>query len=646
MRIALIGYLLLAMSTLGAAAQERSEAVALAAAMEAVNAGDWQKAALAAEPAGQVGRDIVNWYRLRAGAGDFAEYIDFLERRGDWPGLPLMRRLGEANIPAGANTDQVIAYFLPLAPQTGNGALRLAAALESKGQHEKGEAEIIHAWRNLVLSKSQEAKMLKQYGPVLVNHHRARQDMLLWQGLTKEAERLNGLVGSAHKALARARIGLIKNRKGLTALIKAVPAELADDPGLAQARFEWRMNDGRQDGAVELLLKHSVSAAALGRPEAWSDRRRELARQMMRDGKAELAYEIAANHHLQEGEDFIDLEWLAGFIALGDLDDPEKALAHFRRFRAAVETPISQGRAGYWEGRAHEALGDDAAARLAYEYGAEFQTSFYGQLAAEKAGIEMDVRLTGIKEYPDFLDSEYGQGSVIQAAILFQEAGQPLLFTRFIRHLAEILTPEERGSLAQLALQLEEPFAALYLAKYAAQSGDVLMQSYYPLTDIEIFEQNVPAELTLSIVRRESEFFPVTTSPAGARGLMQLMPRTAKAMARKLKVSYNVSRLSSDPEYNARLGTAYLDELIDELGPYYPFVAAGYNAGPARPRNWADLFGDPRRSVEAAVDWIEHIPFRETRNYVMRVMESLAVYRARLSGEVSELRLSRDLVGG
>ena len=470
--------------------------------------------------------------------------------------------------------------------------------------------------------------------------------MLLWQGLTKQAARLHGLVGADHKALARARIGLINNRRGVTALIKAVPAALADDPGLTHARFEWRLGKGQQDGAIELLLQHSASAAALGQPEAWGDRRRELSRQMMRDGKAELAYEIAANHYLQDGNDFIDLEWLAGFIALSDLDDPEGALGHFRRVRASVETPISQGRAGYWEGRAHAALGDGEAARAAYEYAAEYQTSFYGQLAAENAGIGMDIRLTGAEKYPDFLESDYGQGSVMQAAILFHEAGRPLLFTRFIRHLAEILTPQERGALAQLALELEEPFAALYLAKYAAQSGDVLMRPYYPVTDIVTSEQSVPPELTLSIVRRESEFFPVTTSPAGARGLMQLMPRTAKAMARKLKVSYNVSRLSSDPEYNARLGTAYLDELIDELGPYYPFVAAGYNAGPGRPRNWALLFGDPRRSVEAAVDWVEYIPFRETRNYVMRVMESLAVYRARLSGEVSELRLAKDLVGG
>ena len=646
MHSALIGLILLMFSAFGVVAQERDEAVALAAAMVAVEAGNWKKAQDMARPAGQLGRDIVDWHRLRAGSGSFSEYIEFLDRRADWPGLPLMRQLGEGNIRKTAAADDVIGFFADDAPQTGAGALRLAEAYEKKGRTDAAQDVIVQAWRNLDLVKSQEDKMLQDYGPTLVNHHRARQDMLLWQGNTKAAARLNGLVGSDHKALARARTGLINNRKGLTALINAVPKELADDPGLAFARFSWRAKKGLQDGALELLVKHSATAEMLGQPDNWGDRRRVYARQLMRDGKAELAYEIAANHHLDEGANFIDLEWLAGFIALSDLDDPERALMHFRRFRASVETPISQGRAGYWEGRAHEALGNAEAARLAYEYAAEYQTSFYGQLAAEKAGIGMDARLTGALIYPDFLQGEYGDNSVLQAAMLFHEAGYPLLFTRFTRHLAEVLTVEQRGSLAQLALDLDEPFAALYMAKYAAKSGDVLMRSYFPVTDIVNSEQDVPPELTLSIVRRESEFFPTTTSPAGAQGLMQLMPRTAKAMARKLKVSFSVSRLSSDPVYNARLGTAYLGELIDDLGPYYPFVAAGYNAGPGRPVRWARLFGDPRRSTEAAVDWVEHIPFRETRNYVMRVMESLAVYRARLSGEVSELRLSRDLVGG
>ncbi len=503
----------------------------------------------------------------------------------------------------------------------------------------------MRAWRTLSLSKAEQERFLGAYGSLLVNHHRARQDMLLWRELTSQAERLNGLVGSGYKALALARIGLIKNRKGLTALIRAVPASLADDPGLAFARFEWRATHKQFDGAIELILSRSISARALGDPDAWGNRRRTMARQKMRVGEGKVAYRIAANHFLDEGDNFIDLEWLAGFIALSDLKDPARALKHFQRFRAGVDTPISLGRAGYWEGRAHEALGNTEAARAAYSFGAEYQTSFYGQLAAEKAGLPMDPSLIGREVYPDFRAGKYRDNSVLQAALLFDGADYPLMFTRFTRHLAEILTDEERGSLAQLALDLDEPYAALYMAKYAARSGVVLTRPYYPVTDILPPGMKVPPELTYSIARRESEFYAASISPVGARGLMQLMPRTGKAMAKGLGLSFSLERLIDDPVYNATLGSAYLGVLVEEFGTYYPFVAAGYNAGPSRPKKWVRLFGNPKRSTEAAVDWIEHIPFRETRNYVMRVMESLAVYRARLSGEVSELRLSQELVG-
>ena len=628
----------------GAAADPAARA--LARAMEAVAEEDWDKAAALVSPAGAIGRDIIAWHRLRAGFGDFADYISFLERRPDWPGLPLLRARGEANIPADADPDRVIAYFAPQAPRTGTGALRLAAALRASGQGSRAAAAIVAAWRNLSLTRPEEETMLADYGPALVNHHRARQDMLLWRGLTDQAERLNALVGTGYARLARARIALIRNKSsGLGKLIREVPGSLADDPGLAHARFVWRLKKKLTNGALELLEQRSTSARSLGRPAAWASERRRLARQLMRDGKPRAAYRIASRHFLKQGSDFNDLEWLSGFIALSDLKDPELALRHFRRFRAGVATPISLGRAGYWEGRALEALGDREGARLAYEFGAEFQTSFYGQLAAEKAGIAMSHALTGRETYPDFTRTENAGSSVLQAALLFHRAGYPLLFTRFTRQLAEILTPLEQGALAQMALDLDEPYTAVYLSKYAARSGDVLMRPYFPIPDIVPAQSTVPPELTLAIARRESEFYAGSTSPVGARGLMQLMPRTGKAMARRLNISFELDRLTTDPAYNATLGSAYLGKLMEDFDGYLPFVAVGYNAGPSRVRRWQKQFGDPRRSPEVAVDWIEHIPFDETRNYVMRVLESLAVYRARLSGKTQRWRLSRDLTG-
>lgn len=641
-----IGLLALFISVSAVSAQDTAAVNAVSKAMVAVGKKDWDAARQAAKPAGLVGIDIVDWHRLRGLNGTFDEYITFLDRRPDWPGLPLMRKSGESKIPKNATPSKVIKYFTDQAPRTGVGSLRLAAALKTNGRENEANAELIRAWRTMPMSEGVEKAYLARHGTLLADQHNARIDMLLWENQTTNAKRMTTVVSGGHRTLAKARLGLKVKVNGVDTLIAAVPKELRNDPGLAHDRFEWRAKKARPEDAMTLMLATSTSAKALGRPDKWSGRRRTYARQMMRNGDAKTAYKLASQHYLTEGDDFIDLEWLAGYIALTDLNDPKTALKHFQRFRAAVASPISLGRAGYWEGRAHEAMGEDENARAAYAFGAEFQTSFYGLLAAEKVDMPMHAALTGREQYPNFTDTPHGNSSVFQAAMLFQKAGYPLLFTRYTRHLAEVLTPQERGALAQIALDLDETYAALYLAKYSARSGDVLMRSYYPVTDVLQGGLPVPEELALSIARRESEFYPTVVSHAGARGLMQLMPRTAKAMAKKVGVSFNLNKLTADPAYNVVLGSAYLRELMDDTDAYYPFVAAGYNAGPSRPIKWAKTYGDPRRSTEAAVDWIEHIPFRETRNYVMRVMESLPVYRARLTGETSPLMLSQELTGG
>jgi soluble lytic murein transglycosylase len=253
--------------------------------------------------------------------------------------------------------------------------------------------------------------------------------------------------------------------------------------------------------------------------------------------------------------------------------------------------------------------------------------------------------LLGKEAYADWRSASFVKSSVFQAAMLLRAADQPLLFTRFLRHLAESLTPSEQGQLAEMALQLDQPYAAVYLAKYAADGGVVHMRPYFPLPEIAKNKFSVPTELALSIARRESEFYSQATSPAGARGLMQVMPGTAKIMAAKLGMTYEAGRLTSDPGYNTTIGSAYLAELISEFGPAYALVAAGYNAGPGRPRSWIQTYGDPRDPAVDAVDWVEHIPFNETRNYVMRVMESVVIYRARLTGQTGPIRLSEELKG-
>ncbi|MEL6914583.1 MAG: transglycosylase SLT domain-containing protein [Pseudomonadota bacterium] len=640
MRPVFIFVLSLALWASAPAAEE--EAAALERALGARAAGDWDRALAEARGAGPVGQDIIAWHYLRARQGTFAEARAFLARRPDWPGLPLLRARSEGAIPPGADARQVIDFFVPQAPRSGAGTLRYAAALRATGQGETAEAELIRGWTTHSLTASEEAAFITRHGALLRPHHWARTDMLLWRGLSGEAERMLPLLTEAEKRLATARIALRERRDGVNALIDRVPAARAGDPGLAYERFLWRARAGLTDGAIEMLEQ----TEELGRAEDWGNLRRRYARILMRAEENRRAYRIAARHGLSEGRHFDDLEWLAGFIALRKLGDAETALAHFERFETAVDTPISLGRAGYWQARAHAALGDEAAAMADYTRAAAHQTAFYGQLAAEEAGLPPDPLLTGTESFPDWRGAAFMQSSVFEAAELLLAAGDLSLGERFLTHLTESLSRQDIGQLAGYVREVHgEPHLEVMIAKRAVQYGHVLEAPYFPLHPLLAETGDVPPALALAIARRESEFDPRVSSGVGARGLMQLMPATAEEMAGDLGVRFIERRLLSDPDYNARLGLTYLAELQETFGESPVLISVAYNAGPSRAFAWMRSRGDPREARTDLVDWIEHIPFRETRNYVMRVTESLPVYRARLSGETEPLGLLADLRG-
>ena len=604
-------------------AQDDPEATALAAALRLSDSQDWDGAAAAARASGPIGRDVAAWLRLRAGQGAPPDYPAFLARRPDWPGLAYLRRAGETPVAAEAAPAAVRAYFAATKPLTAEGSLALQSALLAGGDTAHALAEAKRAWVALSYTEDQQAQQLLAYGKDLAPLHDARLARLLWQGNLSEARRMLPLVGADPRALAMARIKLQAGEPGVDSAVAAVPKALKDDPGLARDRFDWRYDKGFYASAADMILERSTSAKALGRPEAWASRRATLARREMRDGDPKRAYRIAAHHHLSGGGAYADLEFLAGYIALRKLHDPKVALAHFRALRAAVETPISLGRAAYWEGRADEAMGATEAARAAFAYGAEFQTAFYGLLAAEKAGRGLDPALMGTETYPDWRRAPFLESSVLRAGLLLAKAGDRPLATRFFLHLAEGLDASQLGPLADLALAIDEPHIAMLIAKQAAGRGVILPRAYFPVTELATADLAIPPALALAIARRESEFDEGIVSPAGARGLMQVMPATARLMSDKVGVPYDKARLTSDGLYNARLGSAYLAQLIDEFGPAITLVAAGYNAGPGRPRRWIDQLGDPRKSDVDPIDWIESVPLTETRNYIMRVAESL-----------------------
>ncbi len=617
----------------------------MAGAFAAAEKGDWATAAALGARAGAGGPELVEWLRLRAGAGTPAEVLTFLKAHPDWPGLRLLRRRAEAGF-VQANDAQVLAFFAT-APQTGTGALRHAQALTRAGKGDAAKAALIAAWRTLDLSDAEQSAFVADHAALLAPHHTERLENAMWAGRSGDVRAMLPLVPAGWQALARAWTALENGTDdGVNALIAAVPKPLADHAVLAQARFDWRVRKDRDAEAITLILERSGSAAALGRPEEWAARRLTLAHAEMRAGNHSRAYALAARHHLKDGSRLAELEWLAGYVALRWQNDPARALTHFARLRDAVASPISLGRAQYWLGRAHEATGNTAAARAAYAEGAKHQTSFYGLLAAERGGIAFDASLAGKERFADWREARFRQGLVYKAALLAYNAGNLGLAETFLTHLAEGQDRKGLGQLGEVAEALDDPHLAVMIGKEAAGRGITLARPYYPLHPMAAQTLPVPKELALSIARRESEFDPVVVSGAGAEGLMQVMPRTAAEVAGQLGITHTPRRMITDPSYNARIGSAYLARLIARYDGNAVLVAAAYNAGPSRPDRWMQEMGDPRAADVDVVDWIEAIPFAETRNYVMRVTESLPVYRARLGLKPHPVPFSVELKGG
>ena len=473
-------------------------------------------------------------------------------------------------------------------------------------------------------------------------------DIVLWRKLR---------AGAGTMAEYQAFIARRASWPGQEALARVVTGEISEphEPdrlsGAALANWQrlsrlWRRD--RFDEAERLLARISGDRHKLGAPAIWAKRRELLARRAARSGRAELGYALASRHQLSadDGYMYSELEWLAGWIALRKLGKPVQALAHFQRFNASVGTPISLGRGGYWLGRTYEAMGDPANASEWYRTAAAHQTSFYGQLAAAKLGAAGEARIAS-GELPDWEKSPALRSDDVRAGVLLHYAGEGKLASQVFSHLGRRMEGGAAlGALARLVLELGQPHYAVRVAKQAARRGILIYPAYYPVTALAGYASKIEPALAMAIARQETELDQRAISPAGARGLMQLMPATARKVAGRIGEVYSRDRLLDDWQYNARLGQTYLAEQIATFGGSYVLAAAAYNAGPNRVDGWIGAHGDPRLPGTDMIDWIETIPFGETRNYVQRVIEALYVYRARLSGTAGPMTIAADLARG
>jgi soluble lytic murein transglycosylase len=593
-------------------------------------------------------RKTATWVLVDCDADSLSFFeVDNARRElADWPRAGRRQAAAERLLEtAGKTPQQVVDWFAGAEPTTAQGAIALASAYRGLGRTAEATALIKHWWRDKSFEAEPQRAMLARFGDVLtMDDHVRRADILLYGSHGPAARDMVDLLPADQQAAARVRIALRAEARDANDLLNALPANVAQTPGVAFERASYLRRKGLDTLALAQLQYFPREVATNEQGDRIWDERRRLVLTALKAGDSKAAYAAAADSGLTAGADAADAEFDAGWIALTKLNDPKAAGEHFAALERIGSSPITRGRALYWLGRAADARGDKAARDDFYARAAQYDTTFYGLLAAEKIGRRLvlppDPTITPAAK------AAFEAREPVQATRLLFDYGQRELFRTFVLNLDDTLpTREDEAQLVDLARNYGEMDVSMRAARAAAQRGFVLAQRAYPVRDLPETGGAAEPALVLGITRQESGFDPNVRSGAGARGMMQLMPSTAAILARKIGVSYSPGRLD-DPDYNMRLGSTFLDQLVTQFSGSYVMAAAGYNAGPSRPTQWAASCGDPRGGSTDPIDYIECIPFSETRNYVMRVLENMQVYRARLNGGSAPITLSADLKRG
>lgn len=602
-----------------------------------------------------VAAKLILWSKLVAkdSGATLAEVTAFQAQNPDWPRQALLtRRAEEALLAYPTSGQDAITWFSAHPPVTGEGRIRFGKALISANQKEAGQKWIRRAWVENDFEPARQKEILANFRAYLTPAtHKARLDRLLSDRRTTDAKAVAALIGEDARALTEARIRLIARSSKADDALARVPHALQDDRGLLFDRIRYERKRGNDGMTVPMILTAPAKPHHAVNADAWWVERKIAARVALADGQYKDAYAIVSQHGLKDGADYAEAEFLCGWIALQYLNKPSDALAHFLRLKEAVSTPISKARSEYWAARAASAQGDRKMAALYYRLASHYPTTFYGQLGAVAlASLEGgDARLK-LKNDPApsaAEKAEFRKLELVHAAQILHDINRDDQAWSFMLHLADILDePQQLAQLSDMALGFNDRKLSLRVAKTAAQRNMLLPQRAYPVSFMPAYTMKGPPvekALVYGLSRQESEFDPAARSPVGARGLMQLMPATARMTARQISVPYSTDRLTTDPAYNAMLGSAHLGDLIEGYSGSYVMGIAAYNAGATRVSEWQGQYGDPRSTAVDPIDWIENIPFSETRNYVQRVMENLEIYRTRLKGSAQKIRLGDDI---
>ena len=583
---------------------------------------------------------MVNWFYLIQpnNSASFFDYLTFINNNPNYPRIGRLRYLAEHKMYLKSVSPKIIKkWFNGEEPLSEYGKIKLGEIFVMEGDIEKGSKLIKEGWVRAKLSKNDLRYLRKKYKKIItVEDNIKRADWLAWEGKHWDVQRMLRYLPKDETALYRARQLLMSRSYGVDDAISKVPAKYKNNIGLKYDRLKWRRKRGRVDSSLDILFDVPSDPIKLVRPDLWWKERAILARSLIYKKKYAKAYKVSSNHSLLDGPEYAESEWLSGWIALTFLNDPNMSLQHFKNFYDNVGYPISLSRGAYWIGRAYKEINNEQKSNEWFKEAAKYLNTYYGQLAFTEIKHNETFTLEEQKKVDEKFEKDFNKNPLIKNIKLLKELDQTKYTKHFIKHLASLNIEKGSEILAgKIAIDIGRYDFAIQVAKGASYEKRFHNEINYPIiqTPQIVNQKTMPKpELVLAVIRQESEFDEEATSYVGARGLMQLMTYTAKLVAKQAKLPYSKSKLHS-PDYNIKLGSYYLAGLLEQYEGSYPFALAAYNAGPKRVKYWKKINGNPQKGKISYVDWIELIKFKETRNYVQRVLENVNVYRYILSGK-------------
>lgn len=595
----------------------------------------------------RIDQKIVDWYLIRMGSGlPSAAITQFAIANPTWPDPELFRRRAEQALEKeNPSPDDVILAFQGSRPYSDRGRIMLARALVQKGRTDDAKQWVRYAYRDATLG-TDEAKVLEgEFGSLLTKaDYKARFDLLVLKGRPSQAQIAARKLGGGYETLAKAAQAVEKKQGNAGSLLDQVPSSLRDDPVFLFARAQYARRTEHWKEAADLLIRAPKDPRVMALPDEWWEEKRIVSRKLLDLGDAKTAYKVVVGHTGSSPANQAEADFHAGWYALRFLDKPTTAMKHFTAILEDSHKPVSRARAYYWMGRAAEA-GGGGSAESYYHKAGQYGFTFYGQMARAKLGVT-DLGISRNVEPTSADRAAMARDDRFEAIRRIGKLGRRDLATVFYRHMAETLpTAGQIAAVIELAEKQGWTNLAVTAGKAGAQRGMDMAAMAWPIgmpknTDTSGLE----TALAFAIMRQESEFNQSVVSSAGATGIFQVMPVAGREAAKKLGIAFNADAWRHDPAYNVRLGAAYVANLVSNYDGNYVMAIVGYNAGPGRIHDWVRIYGDPRTGQVDIVDWMERIPFSETRNYVQRVLENLQVYRLRLDGR--KLEIARDLARG